>query len=183
MPTWLHHTPRMRWRALAMATDQAVIYRQFADPDMCAYYDEPPCTLAEAQDIITHYANATEVSRYRRYLMVDAVADVFIGTCGFHYLNTTERSVEIGYDIWKEYWRQGYAREMLSQLLQICFAISEIDLVYAVILKDNAASIAVVVGAGFTTINPPARIADTPHIVLGITRATYSILSPAGITS
>lgn len=173
MSEWLYHTPRLNWRSLSMQHDQATIYRQFSDPDMCRYFDEPPCTLAESQDIITHYANAPHSAGYRRYALIDSNTGAFIGTCGYHYLNREQRSVEIGYDIWKEHWRKGYAREMLPQLLKICFAHSAIDLVYAVILPDNEASIGVVVSAGFALISPPPRIADTQLVVFGITRERY----------
>jgi [ribosomal protein S5]-alanine N-acetyltransferase len=184
MAEWLYHTPRLNWRALSMQHDQATIYRQFADPDMCRYYDEPPCTLAEAQDIITHYASAPQSAGYRRYVLMHHDTGAFVGTCGYHFLNRDHRSVEIGYDIWKQYWRRGYAREMLPQLLSICFAIAEINLVYAVILPDNRASISVVNAAGFAQITPPPRIADTPYAVYGITRETfYSTTRSPGTSS
>lgn len=178
---WLHDTQRLKWRTLSMRDDQAFIYRQFADPDMCRFYDEPPCTLAEAQDIITHYAHASHVANFARFALISAVTGTFVGTCGYHFLNRDQGSVEIGYDIWKEFWRQGYARELLPQLLDICFALPEVQLVYAVILPENTASIRTAAGAGFTAIAPPPRLAGTPHAVMGITRTTYySIFSPSG---
>lgn len=173
MDVWSCRTQRLVWRTLSMHHDQASIYRQFSDIDMCRYFDEPPCTLAEAQDIIAHYAQATPASNFTRFALLSAMTGAFVGTCGYHFLNRDEGSVEIGYDIWKEYWRQGYAGEMLPKLLDICFAISEITLVYAVILPENTASINTVASAGFTPIVPPPRLADTPNVVLGMTRATY----------
>ncbi|MFN5060327.1 MAG: GNAT family N-acetyltransferase [Chloroflexota bacterium] len=179
MEVWLYGTDRLRWRALSMRHDQASIYRQFADPDMCRFYDEPACTLAEAQDIITHYTNASPHANFARFAMFSTLTGAFVGTCGYHFLNRDQGSVEIGYDIWKEFWRLGYAREMLPQLLNICFALPEVELVYAVILPENIASILTVTGAGFTTITPPPRLAGTSHQVMGITRAAYySTTSP-----
>jgi ribosomal-protein-alanine N-acetyltransferase len=173
MEMWLYRTERLGWRALSMQHDQACIYRQFADAEMCRYYDEPACTLAEAQDIISHYANATPASNYARFALISTTTGEFVGTCGYHFLTREQGSVEIGYDIWRDFWRQGYAREMVPQLLRICFAIPQVELVYAVILSDNIASIQTVAGAGFIAITPPSRLADTPHIVMGITRETY----------
>jgi ribosomal-protein-alanine N-acetyltransferase len=173
MEMWLYHTERLWWRSLSMQHDQACIYRQFADAEMCRYYDEPPCTLAEAQDIITHYAGASATANYSRYAMISAITGEFVGTCGYHFLNRTHGSVEIGYDIWKDFWRQGYAREMMPTLMGICFAIPEVTLVYAVILPDNAASLHTATRARMTEIPPPPRLADTPHVVMGITRETY----------
>ncbi len=184
MPEWLYHTARLNWRVLSMPLDQAAIYRQFSDAEMCRYFDEPPCTLAEAQDIITHYALAPDSARYRRFALIHRLTGAFVGTCGYHFLNREQQSVEIGYDIWKDYWRQGYAREMLPQLLGICFAIPDINLVYAVILPDNVASIGVVVSAGFRQIDPPPRLADTSYVVYGISRLEYhSTTRSAGTSS
>jgi [ribosomal protein S5]-alanine N-acetyltransferase len=173
MDVWCCRTQRLVWRTLSMSHDQASIYRQFSDIDMCRYFDEPPCTLAEAQDIITHYAKATPTSNFARFVLLSAMTGEFVGTCGYHFLNRHEGSVEIGYDIWKEYWRQGYAREMLPKLLDICFAMPEITLVYAVILPGNTASINTATSAGFTPIVPPPRLSDTADVVLGMNRATY----------
>lgn len=173
MDGWLYRTERLWWRALSMQHDQACIYRQFADDDMCRYYDEAACTLAEAQDIITHYAAATLTSNYARFALISATTSAFVGTCGYHYLDRAQGSVEIGYDIWKDYWRQGYAREMMPTLLDICFAMPEITLVYAVILPENIASLNTAACVGLTQIAPPTRLADTPHVVMGITRDTY----------
>lgn len=173
MPEWLFHTPRLNWRSLSMYHDQAAVYRQFSDSEMCRYFDEPACTLAEAQDIITHYAFASSTAGYRRFALMHHLTGEFIGTCGYHFLNHDHQSVEIGYDIWKGYWRQGYAREMVPKLLEICFAVASIQLVYAVILPDNVASIGTVVSAGFRLIAPPPRLIDTTYAVYGIVRREY----------
>lgn len=179
-----YQTARLDWRLLSMQYDQAAIYRQFSDIEMCRYFDEPPCTLAEAQDIITHYATAPIAASYRRYALIQHNTGAFVGTCGFHFLNDEQQSVEIGYDIWKEYWRQGYAREMIPQLLEICVAIPNINLVYAVIHPDNMASIGVATSSGFVQIAPPPRIADTSCVVYGISRHEYhSTTTAAGTTS
>jgi len=180
----LFYTTRLNWRSLSMHYDQAAVYRQFADADMCRYFDEPPCTLAEAQAIITHYAVAPSDDRYCRFALIHRDTEAFVGTCGYHFLDRSLQSVEIGYDIWKEYWRQGYARELLPQLLDICFAVTDVNLVYAVIHPNNAASIGVVVSAGFVQIAPPPRIADTSCVVYGITRSErYSTTSVSGTAS
>lgn len=179
MCEWLYRTARLKWRQLSIKYDQAFIYRQFADADMCRYYDEPPCTLAEAQDIITHYAQATINAPFARYALITETTEELVGTCGYHYLNREQGSVEIGYDIWKSFWQQGYAREMLPQLLAVCFKIPQVNLVYAVILPENTASLKVAAGAGLKHITPPTRIADTPHCVVGISREYYySTVSP-----
>lgn len=181
MNTWKYRTTRTKWRSLSMQHDQAAVYRQFSDADMCTYFDEPPCTLADAQDIITHYtANPSNIS-FARYAICHDSNDTFIGTCGYHFYRPMEQSVEIGYDIWKAFWRQGYARELLPQLLDICFALPDVSLVYAVIFPENIASIRTVCGNGFVQIDPPPRLQQTTYAVYGLTRdAFYSTTSESG---
>ena len=184
MSDWLFQTSRLNWRSLSMYHDQAAIYRQFSDLEMCRFFDEPPCTLAEAQDIISHYAFAPTTAGYRRYALLHNQTGEFIGTCGYHFLNHDHQSVEIGYDIWKAHWRKGYAREVLPRLLEICFAMTSIQLVYAVIFPDNLASIGTVVSAGFGLIAPPPRLNDTTSVVYGMTRqAFYSTTRLSGSSS
>lgn len=156
IPTILR-TPRLHWRPLAVS-DGAAIYRQFSDAVMCRYFSEPPCRYADAQDIITHYR--TRMGRVMRWVMHDEATGHFVGTCGYHYLNESQRHVEIGYDIWRDYWGQGYMREVLPRLLEVCVTHLPVDTVYALIHRDNAASIQVVRRAGFVA-TPPLRTPDT----------------------
>jgi ribosomal-protein-alanine N-acetyltransferase len=66
--------------------------------------------MAEAADIITHYADMRQ-QRYLRYATFTHDTGEFVGTCGYHFYDVIAQQVEIGYDVWKAYWRQGYASE------------------------------------------------------------------------
>lgn len=140
-------TNRLKLRYLE-DSDLDDVYRQFSDPDMCRYFSDPPCDLAEAKEIIEHYKNP-EGKGYLRYGLFDKESDAFIGTCGYHYLDRDKKQVEIGYDIWKDYWRQGYATEILPILIQVCFDKLEVECIYALIEPNNEASIATVRKFGF----------------------------------
>lgn len=168
-----YHTARLSWRPLQLS-DTAAIYRQFSDADMCRYFSEPPCTYAEAQDIITHYRKQT--GRAMRWALINAETQQFVGTCGFHYLDTIQRQVEIGYDIWKDYWGQAYMREVLPALMSICGDALPVDIIYALIDRDNRASLAVATRAGFMEA-PALRPLDTPTelcLVYRITRPSVA---------
>ena len=140
-------SPRLIWRGLQTG-DVDVIYRQFSDPDMCAYFSDPPCSMDEAADIITHYADMRQ-PRYLRYATFSSDTMEFIGTCGYHFYNVAAKQVEIGYDVWKGRWRHGYATEMLTALLPLCATHLGVNTIYAIIGHDNLASQASVRKFGF----------------------------------
>jgi [ribosomal protein S5]-alanine N-acetyltransferase len=140
-------TKRMNFRLLDIY-DIEVVYRQFSDADMCRYFSEPPCNREEAKEIIEHYQNP-EGKDNLRYGMFDKSSKAFIGTCGYHYWDKELKQVEIGYDIWKDYWKQGYMSEALPVLLSICFTQLGVDCVYILTHPENYASQAAVRRFGF----------------------------------
>lgn len=144
-------TPRLIARSL-IGTDVGAIYRQFADPDMCQCTGEPACTLQEAAGIVTHYQQ--ETLRFQRFALISRSDGQFVGTCGHHFYDADAAQVEIGYDIWRGFWRHGYAREMLPALLTHCTQLLRIRTVYACIHHANVASQAVVRRAGFVQSAP-----------------------------
>ncbi|HBK86584.1 MAG TPA: hypothetical protein DDZ53_11190 [Firmicutes bacterium] len=145
-------TERMEFRLLSLQ-DSRVIHRQFSDPDMCRYFSDPPCDLEEARGIIEHY-QYPDGKDYLRYGMFDKETKAFIGTCGYHYWDDEQKQVEIGYDIWKAYWRQGYVSEALPVLINICFEFLGVDCIYILVHPQNEASIASASKFGFIECEP-----------------------------
>lgn len=145
-------TERMKFRLLN-SKDVEVIFRQFSDPDMCRYFSEPPCDREEAKGIIEHYQNPEE-NGYLRYGMFDKETGLFIGTCGYHYWDSEYHQVEIGYDIWKDYWKQGYVSEALPVLINLCFEQLSVDCIYILTHPQNKASIASAGKFGFKECEP-----------------------------
>jgi [ribosomal protein S5]-alanine N-acetyltransferase len=138
---------RMKFRLLKIDDVEAIV-RQFSDPDMCMYFSEPPCDFEEAKGIIEHY-QSPEGKGYLRYGMFDKESDSFIGTCGYHFWDNELKQVEIGYDIWKDYWKQGYVSESLPFLLNICYEQLDVDCIYILTHPENKASMASVRKFGF----------------------------------
>lgn len=147
-------TKRMRFRLLTM-DDLITVHRQFSDPEMCQYFSEPPCDLDDAKSIIDHYQDP-EDKGHLRYGMFNKMTGEFIGTCGYHYWDRERRQVEIGYDVWKDNWRQGYVSEALPVLISLCFEHLKVDCVYVLVHPHNTASIASVTKFGFKP-SPPCR--------------------------
>ena len=144
------HSPRLIYRVLTMADHQS-IFDQFSDADMCHFYSEPPCTWQEAADIITHYGSPSTSKRYARWGIFLATTGEFIGTCGYHFFDVASARVEIGYDIWKGHWGNGYATESVGSLIAYLWDALPVHTIYALIFPDNAASLAVAHRHGFAS--------------------------------
>ena len=143
---------RIRFRLLEEG-DLEAVYRQFSDLDMCKFFSDPPCDSEEALEIIEHYKNP-EGKGYLRYGMFDKISGEFIGTCGYHYLDEELSQVEIGYDVWKDFWGQGFMTEAMPFLLNVCFDDLAVNCVYILTHPDNAVSQAVAKKFGFQECEP-----------------------------
>ena len=164
-------TKRMTLRMLELK-DLESIHRQFSDPDMCRYFSEPPCDLEEAKAIIEHYQNP-EGKGYLRYGMFNKATGAFIGTCGYHYLDHKVGQVEIGYDVWKEYWRQGYVSEALPSLIKLCFSHLGVECVYILTHPQNKASIASVKKLGFEECEPCRKPDAEPQVCMKLMKSQW----------
>lgn len=132
-------TERLVLRTLK-ETDMEFIYRQFSDMDMCRFFNEPPCeSLEKAQEIMNYYKNPGKEPQHR-WMMVKKTDHEPVGTLGYHCYNSSFSKVEIGYDVWKEFWKEGYASEVLPVLLALCFDSLHVNRVYATLDPENIAS-------------------------------------------
>jgi [ribosomal protein S5]-alanine N-acetyltransferase len=171
MKNHLFETERMIIRLLTM-DDLDAVYRQFSDPDMCRYFSEPPCDRQEARAIIEHYQNP-EGKDHLRYGLFDKQTGAFIGTLGYHCWDPERKQVEIGYDIWKEYWRQGYISDALPILIDLCFDFHEVECIYVLVHPENTASIASVRKFGFIPCEPLRSFEGDPQVCLKLMRADW----------
>lgn len=77
---------------------------------------------------------------------------VVVGHAGFHGPPDSRGMVEIGYTIFPEYRRQGFARAAVARLLEEASAVPEVEVVRASISPDNAGSLAVIRPFGFVQV-------------------------------
>jgi ribosomal-protein-alanine N-acetyltransferase len=106
----------------------------------------PGSDLAEALPIFVK--NIDPSNPVWDWLIIHKADRVLIGDVGFMGGPDEEGVVEIGYSIVPEYRNQGYATEMASSLIQWALQRQEIKMIIAKTLKDNIASIKVLVKIG-----------------------------------
>lgn len=63
-----------------------------------------------------------------------------IGSCGFNQFNWETGETEIGYELAKEYWHQGFGSEIVEILCQIAFQKLNINKIKAIVEEGNQAS-------------------------------------------
>jgi len=82
----------------------------------------------------------------------DEDAELCVGKAGFHAAPDTAGMVEVGYGIDPAYRRRGYARAALEAMLARACADPSVRTVRASVSPDNAASLALIAGYGFTQV-------------------------------
>lgn len=147
MPDRSIYTKRLRIRAIERR-DFDVLYQQYSDQDMCRYLGDPPCTESEVWSLLDQFLKQEETAQMR-WVMEDKINNQFIGTFGFHHFDPLNGRVEIGYDVWKDYWQQGFMKEALPQLLDICFNELRVSVVFAMTHSDNRGSHKLLESFGF----------------------------------
>lgn len=131
-------------------TDRAFIFSQFSDDDVNRYlFDAEPLTnIEEADDIIGFYTVAE--SRFQhRWILVRKEDGIKIGTCGFHCWDQKNRSIEMGYDLKKDFWGHGYMTEALKEIIDFAVNAMQIKSIQACISVDNSKSIDLIKKLGF----------------------------------
>jgi ribosomal-protein-alanine N-acetyltransferase len=89
-----------------------------------------------------------------------------MGTCGFHCWNKNDGKVEMGYDLLKDFWGNGYMQEAITEIIKFAeksMLVKEID---AHIYPENIRSIKLAERLGFVvsgTTNYEFRGQEYPH--------------------
>jgi ribosomal-protein-alanine N-acetyltransferase len=130
--------------------DRDFIYRQFSDDAVTRFlFDaEPLVDLKGADEIIAFYTQP-EPRLQHRWVLVRKSDDAQLGTCGFHCWDKTDSCCDIGYDLFPDYWGNGYMSEALKEILKFAQTDMGIKYIHACIYPDNQASVRLAERNGF----------------------------------
>lgn len=141
-------TDRLILRRIRPA-DADAIMAIFGDDAVTAFYDlETLHGMDEARELVEYFAESYFSERQIRWGIVRKQDDQLVGTCGFVALH--QHRGEIGYDLARAYWRQGYMSEALEALLELGFDEMELNRIEALVMMDNVASTALLHALGFS---------------------------------
>lgn len=142
-------TKRLLLRPLT-GDDLEFVFRHFSDPEVNRYLldDDPVTTREQARAIIDFYLPPAG-KPFNRWVIARKPDGRPIGTCGYHQWQRRHRRAEIGYDLEKASWRQGYATEALRAVLRHGFERMDLNRVEAMVHPENTASVRVLERLGF----------------------------------
>jgi len=142
-------TPRLVLRQPTRA-DADEVLRIFSDPEVLRYYNV---------DMMTSRDDAISIieSRRRRYEMGYGIrwgiylrqSGRYIGSCGYEVLHKPWHYAEIGYELARPYWRQGYMTEALRSIIKFGFDRMDLHRIEAQVEPPNEPSRAVLRKLGF----------------------------------
>jgi [ribosomal protein S5]-alanine N-acetyltransferase len=145
----LIETERLRLRPV-LETDAKEIFATFSDREALQYYGmEPLKTEDEALELIYAFEKGFTSGSAIRWGIIRKEEDNLIGTCGFHNWSKSDRRTELGYELNRNYWHNGYMHEALSAVLHYGFYGMEFNRIAAVIRPENTSSQALVKKLGF----------------------------------
>ncbi|SCY22150.1 GNAT family N-acetyltransferase [Alkaliphilus peptidifermentans] len=130
--------------------DSEFIFSQFSDVDINKYlFDAEPLTdISEADGVIEFYLKP-EPRPQHRWIVIRKADGVKMGTCGFHCWSIEDSKVEIGYDLKKEFWGNGYMYEALKGIIEFAEYSMELKEINACIYTENHKSISLAEKLGF----------------------------------
>lgn len=148
-PWEITETTRCTLREMA-ETDVEDLYELYSSP-LVTRYTEPlfPQKEQEIQYIKDYIENVYKYYGFGTWLIHRKEDGKLIGRAGFNYRPGFEEA-ELGFVIGEPFWRQGYAYEVCSHLMELAETVYELEDVQALVKKENTASIRLLEKLGFS---------------------------------
>ncbi|WP_185153389.1 GNAT family N-acetyltransferase [Fulvivirga lutimaris] len=128
--------------------DKEDLFELHADPDVQKWTAEPVVeSMAEIEKAIETRHNDYRNYGFGRLAVIHRETGEFIGWAGLTYLPEFDK-VDIGYRLKKKYWGMGFATEASKAIIDYGFNVLNLDLIIAIAMPGNKASIRIMEKAG-----------------------------------
>lgn len=141
-------TPRLRLEPL-LPKHAPELFQPLQDKRLYSFYaGEPPATMHALKKRYAAWATRQSPDGTQTWLnyAVRRKDDVYVG---WVQATISGDTATIGYDIFPDFWRQGYGKEACSELVRLLCAAKLINKVVAVVDTENVASIRLLERLGF----------------------------------
>ncbi|MEI8280572.1 MAG: GNAT family N-acetyltransferase [Bacteroidota bacterium] len=139
-PFPLLNTERLVLRPFTHA-DAKDIFLMRSDPEAMMYIGRPLAQhIDEAHKLIQIYKDNHLNNIAVTWAICIKGSDRVIGTIGFWKMQPENHRAEIGYQLHKDFWRQGILTEAITTVLKYGFDVMHLHSVEAIIRPDNIAS-------------------------------------------
>ncbi|GIO23746.1 GNAT family N-acetyltransferase [Oceanobacillus sp. J11TS1] len=143
-------TKRLALRKMR-TSDAPALFTIWSDPAVVEFMNISAFTHeSQAIEMITLLHELAEKNQAIRYSIFNLNSKEIIGTCGFNSIDPENSRAEIGYDIAKPYWGNGYAPESIQALIHEAFENLRINRIEAKVEPANVNSIKVLEKLHFT---------------------------------
>ncbi|MEN2468173.1 GNAT family protein [Ornithinibacillus sp. JPR2-1] len=141
------------------------LFKIWSDPDVTKFMNINSFTdESQAIEMIEMLDMLSQENKAIRYSIFLLESNQIIGSCGYNSLDFENLKAEIGYEISKEYWGNGFASEAVLTLVNYAFHNLNFNRVEAKIEPDNKNSIKLVERLNFQfegTLRKSERSKDT----------------------
>ena len=132
------------------SADASALFKVLADDEVTEFYDDDAFTdISQASDQIEAWENGFKNKGCIRWGITRKDEGYIIGSCGYYGFHTWYRRASIGYELARNYWRQGIMTEALSAIIDYGFGEMELNRLEAVVMPENTASIKMLEKLGF----------------------------------
>ena len=130
--------------------DRGFLLTQFSCDEVNRYlFDaEPLADIQDADEIIDFYIQP-EPRNQHRWILIRKDDRAKLGTCGFHCWNRTDNCCDVGYDLYPDFWGNGYMSEAMQAILSFAKDEMGIKRIDACIYIENDASLKLAKNLGF----------------------------------
>lgn len=131
-----------------MPDDAPAVFAIFSDAEVMRYYDlNAYQNPDQAAELIDFFDESFEVERAIRWGIERKSDQRLIGTCGYVWLR--QYRGEIGYELARAHWRNGYMQEALDAILEFGFDELQLNRIEALVMLENLASAQLLRKIGF----------------------------------
>ena len=162
---------------LVLVTVEQLLARAGSDGPVPLGYDDPEDVLHPARSPLAYrvrqvMADPSANPWLLRLAVLRATREI-VGLVNFHAPPDAEGMVEIGYRVLPDHRRHGYAREMAGTMWAYAASHPGVRTLRATCTPDNAASRAIIEGAGFVLVGEQDDPEDGLELVYEIPAADY----------
>jgi ribosomal-protein-alanine N-acetyltransferase len=130
--------------------DASDLLRCFSNNHVTQYYGiDTFTTIEQAEKLIESFSKSFKEKRGIRWGIERKEAKGVIGTIGFNAWSPNHKRAEVGYEIHPDYWRKGYTKEAITEILSYGFDKMELNRIGAIVFIENVASNHLLTTMGF----------------------------------
>lgn len=119
-------------------SDRDFIFEEFQNDFINKYlYDQEPMTDIKQADELIDFYNMKEPRNQNRWVMINKLENIKMGTCGFHIWDREKNKVEIGFELLQLYTGKGFMMEAVEAIIKFARTEMKVNKITAIVYIEN----------------------------------------------